>query len=222
VADKVKIKELFTSIQGEGPFVGYKQIFIRFCGCNLACNYCDTDFDNKNSIEYTVDELVDIIGKHTDCHSVSLTGGEPLLNTGFLKEFLPECPIPTYLETNATLSGELKEIIDYIDYISADIKLPSVTGGSELWNEHDSFFKAASHKVLFAKIVFDSNITEKEINESCKLGAKYGIELILQPKMNGNNLSLSNEMIEIILDKFLNKYRKVRVIPQTHKFIDVR
>jgi organic radical activating enzyme len=75
---------------------------------------------------------------------------------------------------------------------------------------------------LFAKIVFDSNITDEEINEACKLGAKYGIELILQPKMNQNTISFSDEVIEAILDKFLLKYKKVRVIPQVHKFINVK
>ena len=153
---------------------------------------------------------------------MSLTGGEPLLASGFLKEFLPRCPLPVYLETNATLSGEVKEIIDYIDYISADIKLPSCTENNELWDEHDSFFKAVSHKDLFAKIVFDSNITDDEINKSCKLCAKYGIELILQPRMNGNVIGFSDEVIEVILDKFLSKYKKIRVIPQVHKFINVR
>ena len=99
MTDKARIKDIFTSIQGEGLFVGHKQLFIRFCGCNLACQYCDTDFHINNSLEYTVEELVEIIKKHADCHSVSLTGGEPLLNTGFMKEFLPQCPLPVYLET---------------------------------------------------------------------------------------------------------------------------
>ncbi len=222
MTDKAKIKEIFTSIQGEGPYIGYKQLFVRFCNCNLACAYCDTDYKISKSKDYSVDELIEIVNKNTDCHSVSLTGGEPLLNTGFLKDFLPKCPLPVYLETNATLAGEVKEVIDYIDYIAADIKLPSCAKNTALWSEHDSFLKAVSHKDLFAKIVFDSNITDEEIDKSCKLGAKYGIELILQPKMNGNNIGFSDEVIEVILDKFLSKYKKVRVIPQVHKFINVK
>ena len=122
MTDKAKIKEIFTSIQGEGPFIGYKQLFVRFCGCNLTCNYCDTDYRTVDSKEFSIEELISITKKASDCHSISLTGGEPLLSTGFLKEFLPQCPLPVYLETNATLAGELGEIIDYIDYISADIK----------------------------------------------------------------------------------------------------
>ena len=138
------------------------------------------------------------------------------------KEFLPQCPLPVYLETNATLAGELGEVIDYVDYISADIKLGSCTGGNDLFNEHDRFFSVASPKTLFAKIVFDSNITEYEIMQCAKLGAKYNIELILQPKMDGDKLSVSREFVEEIFDKFLKKYKKVRVIPQVHKFLEVR
>lgn len=222
MTDKVKIKEVFTSIQGEGPFVGYKQLFIRFCGCNLVCNYCDTDYRTVDSQDYTVDELVEIVKKNSDCHSVSLTGGEPLLSTGFLKEFLPQCPLPVYLETNATLAGELGEVIDYIDYISADLKLASCTGGNDLFSEHDRFFAVVSPQKMFAKIVFDKNITEDEIIQCCKLGAKYGVELVLQPKMIDNELSVSRDFIVSLLDKFLKKYKKVRLIPQVHKFLDIR
>ena len=145
-----------------------------------------------------------------------------MLNTGFLKEFLPQCPLPVYLETNATLAGELGEVIDYIDYISADIKLASCTGGNDLFSEHDRFFAVASPKTLFAKIVFDENITEDEIMNCCKLGAKYNIELVLQPKMNGAEFAPKKEVIETVLDKFLKKYKKVRLIPQTHKFLNVK
>ena len=74
-----KIREIFESIQGEGPYVGEKQLFIRFCGCNLNCNYCDTDFDVEKSQDYTPTELFEEITKLDDVFTVSLTGGEPLV-----------------------------------------------------------------------------------------------------------------------------------------------
>ena len=88
----VKVKEIFSSIQGEGPVVGYKQLFIRFCNCNLKCNYCDTEFDKTNSEEFSPQELYKKITSEYNLktfHSISLTGGEPLLSAEFLKEFLP-------------------------------------------------------------------------------------------------------------------------------------
>lgn len=219
---KTKIKEIFTSIQGEGPYIGYKQLFVRFCGCNLDCKYCDTEFYPSDAIEYESDELAHIINRHTDCHSVSLTGGEPLLYSEFLKELLPNIKIPVYLETNATLYKGLQEIIDYVDIVAADIKLPSCTGQKELWIEHDEFFRVAQNKKLFAKIVFDLNILDEEIISACRLACKYNLELVLQPKMDGMDLRINNGFIEKTLDRFLIEYKNVRLIPQVHKFLDVR
>ena len=222
MTDRAKIKEIFTSIQGEGPYIGVKQLFIRFCGCNLLCDYCDTDYNSADSRIYTVDELLNEVKKHSECHSVSFTGGEPLLHAGFLKEFLPLCPLPVYLETNATLVGELGEIIDYIDYVSADIKLPSSTHEIAYWSEHDNFIAKASHKILFAKVVFDENITEEEIRETVKICAKYGIEIILQPKSKDNQMAVSIKTAEAVMNKFLKQYKKVRFIPQMHKFLNIQ
>ena len=53
---KVRVREIFASIQGEGPYIGYKQLFIRLCSCNLHCKYCDTEFDIQNSKEYSKEE----------------------------------------------------------------------------------------------------------------------------------------------------------------------
>ena len=75
-----KINEIFDSIQGEGPYIGYRQLFLRFCGCNLLCDYCDTEFDK--GFVYNSNELVEKIKTFDlkNIHSISLTGGEPLLH----------------------------------------------------------------------------------------------------------------------------------------------
>ena len=219
---ETNIKEIFASIQGEGPYIGYKQLFVRFCGCNLNCNYCDTEFGASESEKYSADELANIIKENLDCHSVSLTGGEPLLNVNFLKEFLPKCELPIYLETNGTLYGELAEVIDFVTYVSSDIKLPSCTGLKPLWAEHDKFFNIASKKNLFAKVVFGKKVTDDEIKQACELCKKYDIELILQPKMNGIIPEVKSDFMEKVLNEALKYYKKVRLIPQVHKFIDVQ
>ena len=217
----VKIKEIFTSIQGEGPFVGYKQLFIRLCGCNLNCSYCDTDFDVNNAKEYSIQELINICNNNQDCHSVSLTGGEPLLHTDFIKEFGGKCNLPIYLETNGTLSNKLEDVIDYVTYISADIKLPSATGLKPMWEEHEDFFEAASQKELFAKVVFDKNINDFEIHKISHLCKKYNIELILQPMMRDKLPVINSDFMQEVLNKCLKIHTKTRLIPQVHKFIDV-
>lgn len=226
---EARIKEIFESIQGEGPVIGYKQLFIRFCDCNLNCKYCDTDFEIKNSVTYNPEKLaIKIISEFNlnKIHSISLTGGEPLLHTDFINKFIdiirPKYNnLKIYLETNATLSEELIKVKNKTDIISADIKLPSATG-KDTFELHDKFLAQCNGVYTFAKIVFDENITPEEIRKCTNLGKKYSIELILQPKMIGDKISVSKNFIEATFDKFLAEYAKVRLIPQVHKFLNVR
>ena len=221
---KTFVKEFFVSIQGEGPFVGYKQLFIRFCRCNLKCKYCDTEFlASTGAKEYSAQELFDAVSALdlTGLHSISLTGGEPLLETEFLKEFLPLARglSRIYLETNATLPEQFEEIKELVDIVSADIKLESAAGVKAC--RHDEFFAASAGKDLFAKIVFDSSITDEEISTTAALAKKYDFELVLSPVMLGDKMSVTTEFISAVLDKYLKHYDRVRVIPQVHKFIGV-
>lgn len=224
MTNKAKIIEIFTSIQGEGPYIGVKQLFIRFSGCNLACEYCDTNGTGEYS-ELTPQELVENIKDFNlkTLHSISLTGGEPLLWTDFLQEFLPLVDNKIYLETNSTLNNNLEKIINYVDIISADIKLPSTSGIEGSFAIHDEFFKTAKKydKEIFAKIVFDENILDDEISHCLKLAEKYNLSLILQPKTTEEKVAVEPETILEIFNKFLDNYANVRVIPQAHKFLGI-
>lgn len=219
---EVKIKEIFTSIQGEGPYVGYNQLFIRFCKCNLKCKYCDTDFEGE--MNFTSQQLREYVeNKLNSVHSISLTGGEPLLFVEFLNEFLPLINKKIYLETNATLPDALEKVINNVDIISADIKLPSATGMKELFEKHDKFFEIAQQhkKELFAKIVFNEDITNNEIQQCTYLGNKYGIEIILQPQTVNDKPCVNAKKSQEILNSFLKSYQRTRLIPQVHKFLGV-
>ncbi len=243
--NKAKIKEIFASIQGEGLYIGTKQLFIRFCACNLNCNYCDTSFmpDNINDkdtfLEFTPDELVEYINEKFEIDTInfiSLTGGEPLIWNEFLMEFMPKIKTKFYLETNATITENLEKILPYTSVIAADIKLPSCSGITNSFELHNKFFnKIKNYKIdcainkqfdcddrrMFAKIIFDQNITDEEINNCVHLGKTYNIELILQPKMIGNNLSVDSKFMIHTFNKFISQYKNVRLIPQVHKFLDI-
>jgi len=219
--NKAFIKEIFQSVQGEGLYTGVNQLFIRFSRCNLNCSFCDTDF-KTNLKEYTAQELAEKTAEYKNIHSVSLTGGEPLMETDFLKEFLPLCPHKIYLETNGVLYENLKQILDFIDIVSMDIKLPSCTGNRDLFYEHEEFIKAAKVKELFAKIVFGSGILESEIKKCAELGGKYIIPIVLQPEMKGNKPEPASDFIFNTFYKFINLYPNVRLIGQNHKFLNLR
>lgn len=77
----MKISEMFTSIQGEGKFVGIPTTFVRLHGCNLDCDFCDTKYANKGKCHnHTVDEVVrSILDRDNPVRHVCFTGGEPML-----------------------------------------------------------------------------------------------------------------------------------------------
>lgn len=213
------IKEIFTSIQGEGPYIGQKHIFVRFCRCNLNCKYCDTDFDIKISKKYSPFALFDLL-KNIDADTISFTGGEPLIEVEFLEEFLKEYKNKLnkkiYLETNGVLYKNLEKIIDFIDIISMDIKLKSASG-MENFEENEKFLDIASKKEVFIKIVFDKNIKDEEIIKTASIAKKHDSLIILQPKM-----PMDKDIdIEKIFNKFYKHYKTIRLIPQVHKFLNL-
>ncbi len=219
----VLIKEIFESIQGEGAYVGYNQLFVRFSKCNLHCSYCDTDFSSSLN-SYTPKALADEVNKYKNIHSVSLTGGEPLIEFEFLRDFLPLINNKIYLETNGTLYSELEQIVNFIDIIAMDIKLDSVSHNGDLFEVHEKFIQTAfsAKKEIFAKVVFDKNITCSEIEKITNLAKKYNLQTILQPVMCGDLMKDSLDEILNIFNNIASKYKNVRLIPQVHKFLNVR
>ena len=235
------ISTIFQSVQGEGLYVGERQIFIRFKNCNLTCAYCDESDDkpessNKKSDKntkvqiqspVTVEECIKIIDEMASnkklFHSVSLTGGEPLLQVDFLKEFLPELKMPKYLETNGTLPSHFQEIFDLVDIIAMDFKLSSATKGSSYNEEHRKFIKAALGKDFFIKAVFSKESTIKEIDEMATIIADEdrSIPLILQPVTPSRNYKSVPLPDQILAFQAVAKRKldKVLVIPQTHKIM---
>lgn len=231
MTDCAKIAEIFDSVQGEGPYIGFRQIFIRFCGCNLLCDYCDTEFEKGDL--YSVDELLETINRYdlNVIHSVSLTGGEPLLHYEFLQEFLPKLKalgVKIYLETNGTLPKAFDKLAEYTDIISMDFKVDSSAKIGDLYSKHDEFLQTAKkhNKETFAKLVFDESIRDFEINECIKLAQKYNIPIVLQPKMgkdgDENKIKVSHDKIMETFNKFTQKYQNTRLIGQVHKFFDIR
>ncbi|MBQ8847853.1 MAG: 7-carboxy-7-deazaguanine synthase QueE [Candidatus Gastranaerophilales bacterium] len=218
---KTHIKEIFTSIQGEGVCVGEKHIFVRFCKCNLKCAYCDTDFSYANAKEYTIDELYERL-KDVNCETISFTGGEPLSDIEFLLEFLKryknKLNKKIYLETNGTLYQNFVQIIDFVDIVAMDIKLESATRQRNRYFENEKFLHLAQRKELFIKVVFDENINEAEIDEVARLAKTYKRGIILQPKMPINN----NVNLYEIFEKFYSKHKDTRLICQTHKFLNLQ
>ncbi|WP_305239300.1 7-carboxy-7-deazaguanine synthase QueE [uncultured Muribaculum sp.] len=107
----MKINEIFYSLQGEGYFSGTPSVFIRFCGCNLNCPFCDTDHITAN-MELSDEDILSVIAEWPSRHVV-LTGGEPSLQvTSELISKLHDKGYYVQAETNGTV--RLPDAIDWI------------------------------------------------------------------------------------------------------------
>ena len=121
---KLKINEIYYSIQGESSYTGKPCIFIRLTYCNLRCSYCDSEYTFYEGFDMSINEILKDIKKYS-CKLVEVTGGEPL----FQKECIPllkelvKSDYKVLLETSGSLSikNVPKKVINIIDF-----KCPSI------------------------------------------------------------------------------------------------
>ena len=239
------VLEIFSSVQGEGKYLGCRQIFVRLADCNLSCAYCDTNFiradfckvetsagamifrDEKNPLDAAqVAKVIKQFSEEVTTQAVSFTGGEPLLHWQFIGEVasaIKNLGVKIFLETNGTLCNEFEKISDAVDIVSMDIKLPSVIGKS-ISSLHEKFLRTAREKDLYVKIVVTGGTTPEEFLAAVDLISQVNVEilLILQPVTPvGEICAASAEKILLFQAAALRKLKNVLVIPQTHKFINV-
>lgn len=239
------INEIFSSPQGEGPHAGERMTFVRFARCRLGCIWCDTDYNPYKACEVfdphantatrtlpnpvTIVQLTEILEEFID-KAVAITGGEPLEQAAFLKDFLPylQQRRKILLETNGIHHKALRMIANYVDIISMDIKLPSSTGKEPFWEEHKHFLDAAleSGKELYVKLVVTSSTTDKDINDAIKLISNTNryIPVILQPVTPTDNFpeSISEGKLLSLKRLFGAWLPNVSVTPQMHKVWNVK
>lgn len=253
-----RVVELFSSIQGEAELIGVRQIFLRFFGCNIRCAWCDSPETltapkgampparlevipasaewrfAENPVDLT--ELLDAIDilNRTPHHSISLTGGEPLLHARFLSRLLPELQqrsLPAYLETNGLLPDHLARVIERIDYLAMDFKPPSCTGDPvanwlqlhrrflQVWNE------AGRNARLLLKIVVAGRADLEEMESCFRLAAELapGASLTLQPVTPTAGFAGAPSYQEMLQwqSRAARYVREVRLLPQLHQLLKI-
>ena len=88
--DRLRVSEVFYSLQGESSTVGFPTVFIRLTGCPLRCGYCDTSYAFKGGVWMDTAELLQRVAEHQARH-VTLTGGEPLAQRASLRLLTALC-----------------------------------------------------------------------------------------------------------------------------------
>jgi 7-carboxy-7-deazaguanine synthase len=76
-APRLRITEIFYSLQGESATIGYPTVFIRLTGCPLRCGYCDTTYAFQGGEWMTLETILEQVGRYRTQY-VTVTGGEPL------------------------------------------------------------------------------------------------------------------------------------------------
>ena len=200
---KIKVSEIFTSFQGEGPYVGTPATFLRLYGCNLNCEWCDTDISTYEML--SVDDVAEILITQMEFNNIEtliITGGEPTLQMEEVKRLIKELPddIKIQMETN----GSLFEYIPEVEFV--------ISPKEDKEKVFENYYK---YDNVFFKFVITS---QEDIDEVISLKEKYGYDKTIWLQ---GEFSQDGEMADLIRENF-PRLENVKLSVQTHKYLNQR
>ncbi len=204
---RLRITEIFYSLQGESRSVGFPTVFIRLTGCPLRCHYCDTEYAFTGGDYQTIEEILKEVEQY-DTPYITVTGGEPLAQPECLNLLSQLCDLgkQVSLETSGALdiSGVDKRVIKVVD-----LKTPkSGEMMRNLWENMDFLTPKDQVKfVLCGRQDYDwarMKIDEWNLSQRC--------EVLFSPSFGQLEAS---DLAEWILQDQLH----VRMQIQLHKFL---
>ena len=256
---RAPVLEVFASFQGEGRFVGEPQVFVRLFGCPLRCRWCDTPGSWRLPSEPRARVGLAGTARREDGwatpfqvatwiaavepgapRTVSVTGGEPLLWPGFVRElgaFLGARRV--HLETAGAHPDALAQVLDAVDHVSLDLKLPAdmdapepIPGAREDVPASDAEWAAVRARVL--ALVRGRDACGKLILAGDRAPASFApilddvaelapeLPLFVQPvtPMHGVPAPTPDALaglVELALERELS----VRVVPQVHRQLGI-
>ena len=201
----MRICEIFHSIQGEGLMMGVPTTFVRTVGCNLRCEWCDTQYSMDGGEEMSLDAIMERIG---DVKHVCVTGGEPMLQPEMpeLLRRLVFAGKQVVLETNGSV--DLSDVPrDPLMLISMDIKCPSSGMTDRMLYSNLSLL---SRKDQLKFIVRDDD----DFDFALDVLKRYPVDTNVIFGPVGGTVKL-----EWLVDMVLESGVDARVLPQLHKII---
>ena len=233
---KVRLFEIFTSVEGEGILYGTKTLFVRLAGCPFTCFYCDTkeSLPLDSGTEYSIEDANSLIDSNlkNQTYKVNFTGGDPLIQheaVALLAKHIQNKKIPTYLESSCFDIDRFNHVLPFIDIVKIEFK----TKDSD-FVDTKHYEKLISHtmkclqssvkskKTTYIKVVVSSKTQPNEfaklVQEIFDKISKENIDgFIIQPTYGISEPSL--ELLLELYDLVYPHYIDVKVVPQLHKFI---
>ena len=233
---KVRLFEIFTSVEGEGILYGTKTLFVRLAGCPFTCFYCDTkeSLPLDSGTEYTIEEANKLIDSNlkSQTYKVNFTGGDPLIQhkaVALLAKHIQNKKIPTYLESSCFDIDRFNHVLPFFNIIKIEFK----TKDSD-FVDSKHYEKLIDHtmkclkssieakKITYIKIVVSSKTKledfKESVNQIFNIVSKDDIDgFIIQP-----TYGVSEPSLDLLLDLYdivYPYYIDVKVVPQLHKFI---
>ncbi len=209
-SQKLRITEIFYSLQGESKTVGLPTVFIRLTGCPLRCQYCDTEYAFQGGDWWALDKIINEVKQYNTSY-ITVTGGEPLAQKTslILLKQLSDLDYKVSLETSGAIDIQA---VDSRVMKVMDLKTPS--SGEESKNKYSNLAFITKHDqikfVLCNRKDYDwaINILEKyKLTEKC--------EVLFSPV----NLEGSGSMLKDLAEWILADQLQVRFQIQLHKII---
>ena len=236
---RVRLSEVFTSIEGEGILVGTKTMFVRLAGCPLKCHWCDTPYaipiDSGSNV--TIDEVKKMMAGELqpNTYKVNFTGGEPLAQADAVVElakFVKGKGIKTYLESACYDAGKFAKVLPHIDICKVEFKLRDARAVDDknyqtlLKNELECLkIAVAADKKPYIKVVVTNSSDPEELASLAgkvfsSISPKNIAGFIIQPSYGIDEPLL--DRLFAFYDAVYPLYEQVRVVPQLHKLIGAR
>ena len=233
---KVRLFEIFTSVEGEGILYGTKTLFVRLAGCPFTCFYCDTkeSLPLDSGQEYTIEDACKLIDSNLKNHTykVNFTGGDPLIQHDAVAELAKHIQtkkIPTYLESSCFDSDRFNHVLPFIDIVKIEFKTKDSDFVDSKHYERliDNAMKClkssvASKKTTYIKVVVSSKTKLEDfkdlVDKIFDSISKQDIDgFVIQPTYGIAEPSL--DLLLNLYDLVYPHYIDVKVVPQLHKFI---
>ena len=233
---KVRLFEIFTSVEGEGILYGTKTLFVRLAGCPFTCFYCDTkeSLPLDSGKEYDIQEACQLIDSNLkkQTYKVNFTGGDPLIQheaVAELAKYVQGKKIPTYLESSCFDSDKFNHVLPFIDIVkiefkTKDSKFVDSKHYERLIENAMNCLKSSvsTKKTTYIKVVVSS---KTELSEFANLVSSI-FNSVSENQIDGFIIQPTYGIAEPSLDLLLNLYdivypcyHDVKVVPQLHKFI---